>query len=115
MRSNHNDDSHHDSVSPVTLGGPIHGLDQEERIQGEDKPEKARGSQEGVKDTMEEDEEEQEIKVEDLEEGGRKMKVIRKPQEPTKEEVEEHSLIHVPFRSWCPHCVRGRGRNPGHS
>ncbi len=85
MRSNRNDDSHHDSVSPVTPGGPIHGLDQEERTQGEEKSETARGSQEGVKDTVEEDKEEQGIKVEDLEEGGRKMKAIRKPQEHTKE------------------------------
>ena len=32
------------------------------------------------------------------------------PREPTEEERREHNLTHLPFRSWCPHCVRGRGR-----
>ena len=32
------------------------------------------------------------------------------PREPTKEEKEEHEKLHVPFRSWCRHCVRGRGK-----
>ena len=25
-----------------------------------------------------------------------------------------HNLTHMPFRSWCPHCIRGRGRNKPH-
>ena len=29
----------------------------------------------------------------------------RPPQAPTEDEVREHDLVHVPFRSWCPHCV----------
>ena len=32
------------------------------------------------------------------------------PREPTKEEREEHEKMHVPFRNWCRHCVRGRGK-----
>ena len=36
------------------------------------------------------------------------------PQLPTKEEVEEHNLTHLPFRNWCPHCVRGAGRSADH-
>ena len=28
---------------------------------------------------------------------------------PSKLEVEEHELTHLPFRNWCRHCVRGRG------
>ena len=32
------------------------------------------------------------------------------PREPTKEEKEEHEKTHLPFRSWCRHCVRGRGK-----
>ena len=31
------------------------------------------------------------------------------PKEPTKVEREEHEKTHLPFRSWCRHCVRGRG------
>ena len=36
------------------------------------------------------------------------------PIEPSKEEVDEHMLTHLPFRSWCPHCVRGRAVNAPH-
>ena len=27
---------------------------------------------------------------------------------PRNEEVEVHNLSHVPYRSWCPHCVKGK-------
>ena len=33
---------------------------------------------------------------------------------PSPEEVEEHYRTHVPFRSWCPHCVKGQGQNAPH-
>ena len=29
-------------------------------------------------------------------------------------EWEEHRIDHWPFRSWCPHCVKGRGRATAH-
>ena len=32
----------------------------------------------------------------------------------SKAEREEHELTHTPYRSWCPHCVRCRGRNAQH-
>ena len=32
------------------------------------------------------------------------------PKEPTPAERREHELTHIPFRSWCRHCVRGRGK-----
>ena len=41
----------------------------------------------------------------------RKMK---NPRQPTKIEVEEHNLTHMPFRQWCPHCVRGKAINSPH-
>merc|ERR1712155_321583 len=31
-----------------------------------------------------------------------------------KREREEHELTHLPYRSWCAHCVRGRGRSTAH-
>ena len=36
------------------------------------------------------------------------------PMTPTREEVEIHRRTHRPFRSWCPHCVRGKGRADRH-
>jgi hypothetical protein len=38
------------------------------------------------------------------------------PLDPTTAEVENHKLTgHAVFRSWCRHCVRGRGREAAHS
>ena len=34
----------------------------------------------------------------------------RNPSEPTPEEKEKHWAVHLPYRSWCPVCVKARGR-----
>ena len=39
---------------------------------------------------------------------------MRAPREPTAEEREEHELTHLPYRAWCKHCVRGRGKSEAH-
>jgi hypothetical protein len=51
---------------------------------------------------------------EEGERGARKMKKMNDPKKPTKEEVEDHEKLHLPFRSWCRHCVRGRGKELAH-
>ncbi len=33
---------------------------------------------------------------------------------PSEAEVQQHCLTHMPYRNWCPHCVRGRGREMDH-
>jgi len=33
---------------------------------------------------------------------------------PSAKEVDEHNVDHAIFRSWCPHCVKGRGEAYGH-
>ena len=48
-------------------------------------------------------------------EEGVKHKVTRDPGEPSESERSMHELTHIPFRSWCPHCVRGRGKSNPHS
>ena len=40
-----------------------------------------------------------------------KLDVLKCPEVPSKEEVEEHEIFHWPFRAWCRACVLGRGRN----
>ena len=47
-------------------------------------------------------------------EEGREAKRIPIPSGPSKEEREKHNLTHTPYRSWCPHCVRARGRSTQH-
>ncbi|CAE7502814.1 RE1 [Symbiodinium sp. CCMP2456] len=44
----------------------------------------------------------------------RKAKTIKAPKEPTAAEVEEHSLHHANFESWCPVCVMGQGKSKQH-
>ena len=36
-------------------------------------------------------------------------KVRKDPGAPSAEEVARHSATHLPYRSWCKHCVNGRG------
>ena len=33
---------------------------------------------------------------------------------PHRREVQEQELTHMPYRSWCVHCVRGAGRSDAH-
>ena len=58
--------------------------------------------------------EEEEKQSEAEGEEGRKPVVLKAPVQVTQAEREEHELTHTPFRAWCPHCVRGRGRNTPH-
>jgi hypothetical protein len=50
----------------------------------------------------------------EVENGSREVKKMHEPRLPSKEEREMHAMTHVPFRSWCAHCVRGRGEEMPH-
>lgn len=39
---------------------------------------------------------------------------LNDPRKPNREEVETHEMHHLPYRSWCEVCVRGRGRSRAH-
>ena len=49
-----------------------------------------------------------------FEEEARTVKAPPVPTTPSREEVAAHRLTHRPFRSWCPHCIRGKGRADQH-
>ena len=36
------------------------------------------------------------------------------PIKPSQREIDEHELTHLPFRSWCAHCVRARTMEDKH-
>ena len=36
------------------------------------------------------------------------------PEQPSRKEIEEHSLTHADFRDWCEECVKGKGRKDQH-
>ena len=42
---------------------------------------------------------------------GDRPRVLRDPGLPTQKQREEHDATHLPYRSWCSHCVRGSGRD----
>ena len=56
---------------------------------------------------------EDESMQEGAEEGSRPM--FRKGEnQPSSQEFQEHMPTHIPYRSWCAHSVRGRGRSDPH-
>ena len=42
------------------------------------------------------------------------VKVLPSPCKPCLREVEEHNATHLPYRNWCPVCVKSRGRADAH-
>ena len=48
------------------------------------------------------------------ESGVRSPKKVQDPRVPTHAEVDDHNMTHLPYRSWCTHCVRGRREAPHH-
>jgi len=48
------------------------------------------------------------------EDEGRVPRGLNDPKGPTRKEREEHELTHIPYRSWCEFCVKGRGRRSPH-
>ena len=47
--------------------------------------------------------------------GHRGVLKSRDPKKPSDEEVQEHMMTHLPYRNWCRHCVRGRGKELPHT
>ena len=45
---------------------------------------------------------------------GRRVRKLIDPRRPSQAEVDEHELTHVPYRNWCPVCVRCRGKDLDH-
>ncbi len=55
-----------------------------------------------------------EEKSDEEEEGARSARVLRDPGQPNDEEMKEHDVTHQPYRSWCPHCVKGQLKANAH-
>jgi len=36
------------------------------------------------------------------------------PRRPTQMEVEDHNRTHLPYRNWCPHCIKAKGKDLDH-
>ena len=42
------------------------------------------------------------------------IRVARDPGDPTEEEFEKHCVTHLPYRRWCPICVKAKGKEDAH-
>ena len=77
---------------------------------GSDGEKQNTGARLDMEATIDGDDDESEIEHE-----GVAPKVARQPDQPTAQQRREHDICHVPYRSWCKHCVRGRGKRRAHS
>ena len=41
-------------------------------------------------------------------EEGLKPKMVNVGYSPTQKEIDEHMPLHLPYRAWCAHCVKGK-------
>ena len=41
-------------------------------------------------------------------------KVAKEPGQPSAQEIADRAVTHLPYRSWCPHCVKARGPDEPH-
>ena len=80
----------------------------------------AGSSRDGLSPEVAAEEEEKEEELAECEErqeegeGGRNPQRLIAPHRVSKEEREAHELTHTPYRAWCRHCVKARGRNTPH-
>jgi hypothetical protein len=42
------------------------------------------------------------------------VRAVRDPGQPTRREIDQHELTHLPFRPWCADCVAGRAADDPH-
>ena len=48
--------------------------------------------------------------IDEAEAGKRETIRVATPYKPSQKEVDDHDLNHLPYRSCCKHCIRGRGK-----
>ena len=75
-------------------------IESEERHEGQEEPQSR--ACDPVDDDGNDDEEEEEAET---------QRPLRDPGMPSHREVTEHNLTHIPPRPWCPHCLRGKGKD----
>ena len=94
----------HGPICPAPMLAPL-GPDGQDLPDAQTDDEEAEAALAAGRQPAEEEEEAEEAVV---------PRVLKDPGQPTEREVEEHCATHMPFRSWCSECVRGRKKNPAH-
>eukprot|EP00971_Amphidinium_carterae_P151915 3010782-Amphidinium_carterae.3 len=52
--------------------------------------------------------------VDDISQQANIPKQLRQRPQPTKQEQEQHRITHMPYKSWCPICVKAKGQSVHH-
>ena len=50
------------------------------------------------------------VGLEDVSEEAMRVRKLVDLKKPSQQEVDEHFLSHLPFRNWCPHCMKGKAK-----
>ena len=88
-------------------------FDEAEEASGDNQDQGVDVREEGRKEEIDDGGEDDEaIGVE--EEEGAEVKIGRMERAPSKEEVAMHMVNHIPFRSWCSHCIKGKSGGNQH-
>ena len=118
LRAEHHESQLRRFVRPKSVLMPLDGAE-EEVVEKAGPPENPDTGEKGLSPGEEKaGEEEEEATSQDgrEEEGeeGRDAPTVRAPQRVSRQEREDHERTHAPFRAWCSHRVRGRGKNAAH-
>jgi hypothetical protein len=91
-------------------------VDEEVEVQGEgqdqEQAQESRGSPPGGGEVLEEMREEPDD--DDLCQECAPKRTLPDPGQPTQQQLEDHRVDHLPYRSWCPECVAGRATGEQH-
>ena len=47
--------------------------------------------------------------------GKRDFTKLQDPRLSTQREIDDHNLTHLPYKSWCAHCIAGKGKVAHHT
>ena len=94
------------------------GQEEEAEIDGEADVHQGEGhgdQERATQEELDEDKGQEEDATEaEAEEEAERSRGLRDPGKPSKSEIEEHELTHIPFRPWCRACVLGRAKDKLH-
>ena len=94
-------------MTPYNSGDPVRPLDNNEE-------EASASSRDATEVKKTEDEKEMTMNEDDEEIETKKGKVMRDPGSPTKKEIDEHKITHLPFLAWCAACITGSAKDRPH-
>eukprot|EP00973_Karenia_brevis_P056063 7797580-Karenia_brevis.AAC.1 len=108
-------------IANKELVSPTHGVRQGSESGEAGRPEEIGQHEEDDEDIQGQEDEEDEMQIEDGEIISPEVPEVRAPKtlpdpgNPTQSEIEDHYLAnHLPYRSWCECCVRGKAKDLPH-